>query len=485
MADKKRLGRQTPTSEFTLLETNNDITAADETIQIYETEKRHAMEWQMYLIRNIMAKDADGLWIHSKVGYSIPRRNGKGEILVMRELYGLLNGEKILHTAHRTTTSHSAAVRLVKELDDRGYIEIQRPDKTKKYEKSYTFSKQFGLERIHIYDGDKGGQIDFRTRSGKGGLGEGFDLLIVDEAQEYQDDHESALKYVVTDSANPQTIMCGTPPTAVSSGTVFTKFRNDCLSGKGNHSYWAEWSVEEEHEFDDREAWYETNPSLGLVLTERKIEDEAQGDKQDFNIQRLGLWIRYNQHSAITEKQWKSLQVSSANLKGKVAIGIKCGKQINNVSIAVACKTNDDRVFTEVINSKPLAEGVEWITAFIKRMKSEPLKIVFDGAQAQTIIQDAFKDAGIKGLHLPTVMEYIDANAKWEIAIMQKSVIHSEQPQIAEAVTNCEKRAIGSHGGFGYNSTKSNTDIGLMDAMILAHWAVLTFKEKKKQQITY
>ena len=262
MADKKRLGRQTPTSEFTLLETNSDITAADETIQIYETEKRHAMEWQMYLIRNIMAKDADGLWIHSKVGYSIPRRNGKGEILVMRELWGLLNGEKILHTAHRTTTSHSAAVRLVKELDDRGYIEIQRPDKTKEYEKSYTFSKQFGLERIHIYDGDKGGQIDFRTRSGKGGLGEGFDLLIVDEAQEYQDDHESALKYVVTDSANPQTIMCGTPPTAVSSGTVFTKFRNDCLSGKGNHSYWAEWSVEEEHEFDDREAWYETNPSL-------------------------------------------------------------------------------------------------------------------------------------------------------------------------------------------------------------------------------
>lgn len=485
MADKKRLGRQTPTQEFTLLETNNDLCAVNECIQVYETDKRNAMDWQRYLIKNIMAKDADGLWLHSKVGYSIPRRNGKGEILVMRELWGLLNGEKILHTAHRTTTSHSAAVRLVKELDDRGYVEIQRPDKTKQYEKSYTFSKQFGLERIHVYDGEKGGQIDFRTRSGKGGLGEGFDLLIIDEAQEYQDDHESALKYVVSDSANPQTIMCGTPPTAVSSGTVFVKFREQTLSGKGSHAYWAEWSVQDEHDFNDREAWYETNPSLGLVLTERKIEDEAQGDIQDFNIQRLGLWIRYNQHSAITEKQWRELKISQPKLKGKVAIGIKCGKSSNNISIAVACKTTDDRVFTEVINTKPLSEGVDWLTGFIKGMKSDILKIVFDGQQAQTIIQDAFKDASIKGLHLPTVMEYIDANAKWEIAITQKSVIHSDQPQVSEAVTNCEKRAIGSHGGFGYNSTRSDLDIGLMDCMILAHWAVLTFKEQKKQMISY
>lgn len=43
------------------------------------------------------------------------------------------------------------------------------------------------------------------------GLGEEFDLLVIDEAQEYTDDQASALKYVVTDSRNPQTIFCGTP----------------------------------------------------------------------------------------------------------------------------------------------------------------------------------------------------------------------------------------------------------------------------------
>lgn len=98
--------------------------------------------------------------------------------------------------------------------------------------------KAFGKEHLEVAGG---GIIEFRTRTSKGGLGEGFDLLIIDEAQEYQDDQESALKYVVTDSKNPQTIFCGTPPTPVSSGTVFTKFRKATLEGQTVNSGWAEW----------------------------------------------------------------------------------------------------------------------------------------------------------------------------------------------------------------------------------------------------
>lgn len=483
MADKKRYGRQTPTSEFTLLEAEHDTHLADEAIGIYNTDKCQAMEWQEHIIKNIMATDDEGLWVHSKVGYSVPRRNGKGEILVIRELFGLLNGEKILHTAHRTTTSHSAAVRLVKELDNRGYVEVQRPDKNAEYEKAYTFSKQFGLERIHILGG---GQIDFRTRSGKGGLGEGFDLLVIDEAQEYQDDHESALKYVVSDSANPQTIMCGTPPTAVSSGTVFVKYREKTLAGQSAHSYWCEWSVEDQHDFKDVEAWYETNPSLGLVLTERKIEDEANGDITDFNIQRLGLWLKYSLKSAITEKQWKALEMlDKPTLKGAISLGIKCGKDSNNISLSVGCKTADGKIFVECIDSRPLVNGVDWVIGFIKGLKSEPIKIAYDGQQAKSIIEEAFKDAKIKGLYMPTVQEYIDANAKFELALNQETLLHSHQKKVAESVTNCEKRAIGSHGGFGYKSIKTGCDVGILDSLILAHWVQATFKEAKKQQISY
>ena len=104
----------------------------------------------------------------------------------------------------------------------------------------YKSLRATGRENIVL---EAGGRIEFRTRSSKGGLGEGFDLLVIDEAQEYTDDQESALKYVVSDSQNPQTLFCGTPPTMFSSGTVFTKLRGTILSGSARNSGWAEWSV--------------------------------------------------------------------------------------------------------------------------------------------------------------------------------------------------------------------------------------------------
>ena len=275
-----RKGRQTPTKSIILPYTE---TRGQEAIELYNSSGRTAQEWQELLIYDIMAVNEDGLWVHTKFGEEIPRRNGKNEVVVIREMWGLLHGERIMHTAHRTTTSTSASRRLVARLVAAGFEEVTRIKKGQKYDKHFTYTKQMGLERIVIL-GEGGGTIDFRTRSSSGGLGEGFDLLVIDEAQEYTDNQETALKYVVTDSCNPQTIFCGTPPTTVSAGTVFVKLRSAALQGETRNTGWAEWSVEEMTDPNDKDAWYETNPSLGTVLTERAVQDEIGTDKIDFNI---------------------------------------------------------------------------------------------------------------------------------------------------------------------------------------------------------
>ena len=100
-----RLGRQTPTQALVL---PYDETKGGEAVELYEQGGRTAMDWQKVLLYDMMAVDVDGLWVHSKFGLSVPRRNGKSEIDKMRELWGLFHGEHILHTAHRTTTKHSA-----------------------------------------------------------------------------------------------------------------------------------------------------------------------------------------------------------------------------------------------------------------------------------------------------------------------------------------------------------------------------------------
>ena len=475
----KRKGRQTPTVSVYL---RSSKTKAGDAIAEYEKSGRKAQKWQKLLLKNIMAVNRKGLWIHTKFGYSVPRRNGKNEVVVIREIAELMSGKKTLHTAHRTTTSHAAAVRLAQILSASGYEEVQRVKKREKYDRHYTFSKQFGLEKITLLS--TGGTVDFRTRSGKGGLGEGFDLLVIDEAQEYTDDQETALKYVVSDSENPQTIFCGTPPTAVSTGTVFVKMRAAALKGETKNTGWAEWSVDHQTDPNDVESWYETNPSLGMILTERKITDEIGPDVIDFNIQRLGLWIQYNQASAITETEWNVL-TDRPELTGKLTVGIKFGQDGSNVAMSLAVRTTDGRIYVEAIDCRSVRDGVDWMLVFLHKQQKNVNSVIIDGAAGQQLMQDAMKEAKLKSPVFPKVKEIITANAKFENAIYQKTLCHAVQPSLDQVVTNCEKRNIGTGGGFGYKALIPEHEIALMDSVILAHWGCSEIKEPQKQRVGY
>lgn len=460
-----RIGRQTPTTSVIIPYTE---TKGKDAIDLYNSTTRKAREWQEILSYDILSLNKDGLWIHTKFGYEIPRRNGKGEILAIRELYGLKNGERILHTAHRTTTSHSAWERLCELLDESGI--------------EYTATKQFGLETIKLTVG--GGLCNFRTRSSKGGLGEGYDTLIIDEAQEYTIDQESALKYVVTDSANPQTIFCGTPPTAVSSGTVFSKLRDKVFAGNSKNTGWAEWSVEYQSDVNDKDKWYETNPSLGQGLSERNIEDELTGDDIDFNIQRLGLWIKYNQKSAISEKEWERLKVDALpSLVGDLCVGIKYGYDNQNVALSVAVKTSDGKKFVEAIDCRKIRDGNSWIIDFLKQTKCK--HVVVDGAGNQDRLETEMKEAGLKPPKLPKVKDILVANSTFEQDVFAENLCHNNQPSLTKVVTNCEHRPIGSSGGYGYRSIIDTAEIALLDSVVLASYECGQMKVKKKQKISY
>lgn len=479
MTDDKRYGRQTPTLPHILDYTE---TKGQEAIDIYNGTTREAFPWQQQLCYDILAINDDGLWVHTRFGYAVPRRNGKNEVIVMREMYGLRMGEMILHTAHRTSTSTAAYSRLFKLLEESGIKEIKGENRT-----GFKAGKSKGQEFIELSEEYGGGKIWFRTRSTTGGLGEGFSLLVIDEAQEYTPDQESALKYTVTDSDNPQTIYCGTPPTVHSSGTVFAQMRKDVLSGETINTGWAEWSVPHRTDVNDVDAWYECNPSLGWKLTERAIRDEirkGEDEEIDFNIQRLGLWLKYNQQSAITLNDWEAVQCKvMPTIGNNIAIGIKFGHDGTNVALSLAVKTDDDRVFIEGIDCQSVQNGNGWIVDFLLKVK--PCVIVIDGANGQTLLGDELKRAKFNGIIYPTVKEIIVANSLFEQSIFGQTICHMGQPSMVQIATNCEKRAIGSNGGFGFRSLHENVDIALLDSAILAQWACFNYREKKKQKINY
>lgn len=460
--------RQIPTASVILPYEETHGKAA---IDLYNSTGRTAQEWQELMLYDILAVRDDGLFVHTKFGYSIPRRNGKNEVIAMRELWALEQGEQCLHTAHRVSTSHMAWERMKKLVEGLGYTEPE----------DYKTTSTLGMESIRLKK--TGGKIDFRTRSSRGGLGEGFDLLIIDEAQEYTDDQQSALKYVVTDSLNPQTIFCGTPPTPISSGTVFTKMRKAVLGGETENSGWAEWGVEVKTDPHDRDAWYRCNPSLGTIFTERSVKDEIGEDIDDFNIQRLGLWLKYNLKSAISKAEWEELKAETMpQLKGKLFVGIKYGHDGTNVCLSVAAKTIDDLVFVESIDCREIRAGNAWILDFLK--KADVASVTIDGAQG-TILAQEMRREHLGTPVLMTTKEVCIANGKFEQALYKKTITHMNQPALTQSISNCEKRLIGSAGGFGYKSLKESIEIGLMESMIIAFWACSESKIKAKQRVSY
>ena len=474
-----RIGRQTPTQAVIL---PYRFSKGREAVKLYEQSGRKAQPWQVSLLRDIMSLTADQLWTHTKFGYSLPRRNGKNEVVVMREVWGLAHGEQICHTAHRTTTSHAAWERLCRVLGEAGYEELGRKTKNEiPPAKSFRTCKRHGLETIELTNG---GRICFRTRTESGGLGEGYDLLIIDEAQEYTAAQESALIYTVSDSRNPQTILCGTPPTTVSAGTVFVDMRNDALAGRTEDVGWAEWGVTEEPKnVRDVELWYETNPSLGSILTERKIRGEIRGDTLDFVIQRLGYWYSYTLSSAITKAEWEAMAVPELpELKGKLCVGIKYAKKLPNVSMAVAVRTWDDKIFTEVIDCRPVRDGDSWILSFLS--KADVAQVVADGAASQHLAEE-MRQMGLNAPLLPKVADVIEANALLEQMMSDGKLCHCNQASLTDSASNCEHRPIGTAGGFGYQSIRDEIDVSLLESVILAAWSCSKQSERRRQRVTY
>lgn len=460
-----RIGNQIPTTSVVLDYTES---FGDEAVQLYNMSGNVCQEWQALMLSDIMAVNDEGLWIHTKFGYSVPRRNGKTEIITQRELWGLFNGEHILHTAHLTDTAHIAWERLKNRLEEIGV----KPKST---------YKAYGKERIEM---NNGAVIDFRTRTSSGALGSGYDLLVIDEAQEYTQAQQTALNYVVSSSKNPQTIMCGTPPTAVSSGDVFRDYRDKTLRGETINGGWAEWSVDHKTNVHDIDAWYMTSPSLGTILTERTVQDEINGDDLDFNIQRLGLWIRYNQQSAISAPEWDALKTETLpKFKGSVFVGVKFGRDGQNVCLSVAIRTEDDRIFVESIDCRNQRDGNDWLINFI--MKTKAKAVLVDGMSGLETFLRECKEQKLKGVGAASVKEVIQASSDFETAIANKSICHAGQPGLRQSVTNCDHRAIGSGGGYGYKTLDDDIEVALIESVVLATHACMMTKEVKKQRVGY
>ena len=212
--------------------------------------------WQAQVLDAWLALDKHGRWAHLTCGLSVPRQNGKNVCLEVREVFGAVAlGERILHTAHEVKTAQKHFRRLKFFFGEKANDPAAQFPELNALVK--TIRSVNGQEAVLL---SNGGSIEIVARSKNSARGFTVDTLVMDEAQEMNDDALEAL--MPTTSAaplrNPQWLFTGTPPGPQADGEVFTRVRDDALGDNPGRTCWDEWSPDGNPgllDLDDRELW--------------------------------------------------------------------------------------------------------------------------------------------------------------------------------------------------------------------------------------
>lgn len=434
------------------------------------------LEWQRHVLRRWLAEDEQGNYANLQCGLSVPRQNGKTEIIVDRIIYGIIFKKEIgLFTAQQKKTADVVKRRVQDFFYENQYEEIFNL-LAPKFRK-----KPRDLDYIEF---ENGARYDFATRTRMGGLGETNDALICDEAADMTDDHESTL--IPTTSAaksgNPQIIYCGTPPMATTVGEVFGRFRKKMLSGASGA--WTEWSVERLTDVNDREAWFKTNPSLGEFLLVKAVENEAGTMSADnFNRMRLGWWSGIEDKRAIQQKEWDVLFTEKPEFDDSFepVYAVKFSPDRSEYSLVVAQPLKDsNKIHVEIVMQRPMSEGWAKLSKWLIDRWQRCAKIIIDGATGQAILFEELTRSGVPQQKIvqPTMKEIVAAHQFFYDGIEQKEVSHYNQPLLNQTVRIAKMRQIGRYGGFGWESMSKEQNVSALDAATFAYWGQKVFSSK-------
>lgn len=440
-------------------------------------------DWQKTVIDCWLGKDKDGHYNVTSGGLALPRQNGKNVCLEAREFYGLVvNGEKILHTAHQVRTSKKSFRRLVQMFTDKRHPEIID------IVKHIRFTN--GEETIEL---DNGGCIEFSARSRQAARGfDGISLVVYDEAQELTDDQVEAIMSTLSASSTGtrQIIYTGTPPYPGCPGDVFRRRRNICIKDAGKHDAWHEWSVEgqsiDEINVEDTNLWYMTNPALGIRLSEEFTNEECRTMSADgFARERLGWWTPIETESsskAIDKEKFELCASDKTKPSGKTAFGVKFSANGLEVALAGAVIDSNGVARISLIKREPTSRGIKWLSDWLNEREKQACCVVIDGRNGVDVLCDRLAEVWkYKGSVIrPTTKDIVAAAGVLSNEINERTLTwYKMQEDLEESALSSIKRPIG--GGWGFGGDNSIP----IEACSLALWGARNSKRdpSKKMRI--
>ncbi|MGM7776125.1 hypothetical protein ACSVHC_08920 [Arthrobacter sp. KNU-44] len=424
----------------------------------------------------------------------MPRQNGKNGSLEAVELYMLVVlGLKILHTSHLLGSARKAFKRLM------FFFGTKVNDPHAKFPELNALVKEIrktnGQEAIELHNG---GLIELGARTGGAGRGSSFDVLVVDEAQEYEEDEQEALKPTISaaPSGDPVTIFMGTPPRDLSErGEPFVRVRNNAVLGKNKRAAWIEHSPEGDVDrmdeatliafVQDPKNWAAANPALGIRVLLETVQDELhEFSPRSFARERLNMWPTPTEAGKRAFTKWDDLAIDDPDPEWPVAAyGVDMNPERTKVSIGVSTFAEGDDIHLELAADAPFDERgttalVEWLWERAKRR----FPIVIDSfSPARDLLEAPLKAKRMKVFILGAA-EYTQACAGLHEAVEKyPAVSHFGQEHLDLSAKNTVQDQIKNRpGSFKWNRLSLDVDLSPIVSVTCAHFGAVKFAKRPR-----
>lgn len=452
-----RIGAQRP--RLHQLPAGTVSTAGEEAADLAESCGLILDDWQRWVLDGILSERADGTWAAQVALLLLPRQNGKNSVLEAVELAGLfLFGEKrIVHTAQLATTAADHQRRMMALIRS-------NPELDACCQYIVANGKEAIIRR------DTGQRLEFMTRGQKVLRGGSPQRIVFDEALYLTDDQLNAmLPSLSAQSMNlegaPQLIYTSSAP--LPSSELLYRVRKQVIEGTAPAAFYAEWGCEVGVDPTDREAWYESNPGLGIRISEEWIEQNELPflSPDGFAIERLGVVIGAdNMPSELPE--WPQRLDPKSLMEGKPSIAVDCDPDMTWTSVAVAGPRKDKKIHAELVDRFTSTEDAIAALKSMYREFKQPVHL--DPRASAASLIPALMDAKIPLVEVSTV-ELVKACAHIKTEVREDRIRHRGQQPLDVAVRSAAIRTVGE--GWAWTRRTSTVSISPLVAVTLAVWA--------------
>jgi len=386
--------------------------------------------WQDGVGRVILAKDAEGSLAATVggAGMSLPRQVGKTYLLAGM-LFGLCVDQPdllMIWTSHHMKTSGET------------FLSMQTFAKRSKV-KPY-------IDKVFLGSGDEeirfvnGSRILFGARERGFGRGiPGVDGLIMDEGQILSERALQNMLATLNTSRLGLHVYCGTPPKPEDNCEIFTRMREEALSGESTDLVWIECSADENADLDDVGQWAKANPSYPHRTPAASIRRlRKKLDPDGFRREGLGIWPLPDA-AAFNMATWAGLEDRDASAPSRVVLVVDVSPDRKWSTIGMAGEVDGKTL----VDCYPMPGTAGVAAEVFELTQAQPIdEVCVTSGQARALEPD-LAQLGVEYKRL-SGSEMAAAFAAFRQAVKAGSVVHKGRPELDVAIANVRTRKLSS-----------------------------------------